>query len=65
MKKGTLLILAVLFFTNGLSAQSHYVIDPTDGSAMLVNFMLSPDIDKDALKKYNSDLKSTKLSLRD
>ncbi len=51
--------------TSRFTVGAHYIIDPTDGSAMLVNFMLSPDIDKNALKKYNSDLKSTKLSLRD
>ena len=51
--------------TSRFSSGAHYIVDPTDGSAVLVNFMLSPEVDKNALKKYNSDLKSTKLSLRD
>lgn len=48
------------FFTEG----AHYIVDPIDGSAVFVNFMLGLKIDETALKTYNLNLKKSSLSLR-
>ena len=43
---------------------AHYIIDPTDGAALFVNFAMDAEVNMEALKRYGSELKESSLSLR-
>ncbi|MEL6865858.1 MAG: hypothetical protein AAFP19_15640 [Bacteroidota bacterium] len=43
---------------------AHYIVDPTDGTAVYVRFNLDAEITENALNHYNSQLKESQVSLR-